>query len=819
VGKEGVMLVAGVDEAVLRERIDRLELSGKIRRWKEECLKYEPRISTDRIRLIMESWKETEGENVNIRPAKALKRVCEQIPIAIHDWQMLVGSDTPYLIGGAPHIDLCADYLPALLQDSEVALSTPMFKGRVSKEDRDVLRECARYFSGKTIGERIRKTYEATAGTWYDDYVEAKGTIYYAKLGSHTGGPIMYERILAKGLRGIIKEAEERIQSFKDTQDGDAEKLQFWQAAIVCCEAVITLARRYSELVRRLSQKEPNVERRRELEEISQVCAWVPENPARTFHEALQCAIFIRQGVRLETTYAAISPGRLDQYLLPYFEKGIRDGSLTLERAAELIGNEIAFVNNQVNVAESSHRDMMQVSRSTTNLTLGGVKPDGKDASNVMTYLILHVAGLMRVAEPHISLRWHPGTPRWAMLKAIETNLKIGGGIPQFQNELNMVKFWRNLGYPAELAQDLVGEGCERIMARTGAFSRMNGAGPSNMALALDVALHDGVAPRSGKRIGVEIGDPRRFKTFEDVLTAFKKQYEFMVKQMLWLASLAYAEEERYHRQPFFSSVRLGCLERGKDTLCWREPQISGTIDRGIVDTADSLMAIKKLVFDDKRLTMAELLEAMDSNFKGERGEETRQMCLAAPKFGNDIDEVDFMARDLYHFSEGLISSQKPTPQGIKYVVFRPGVSWHYYGGMGVAALPNGRKSGEPLCDGSISPMQGQDKRGPTAVLRSVIKAESNNCQGPVLTLRFPATLMQSQENREKLSDMTETFLRNGGCYVQYNLVDAETLRDAQRHPEKYQDLVVRVGGYSTYFVQLVKAIQDEIIARTEHEL
>lgn len=285
------------------------------------------------------------------------------------------------------------------------------------------------------------------------------------------------------------------------------------------------------------------------------------------------------------------------------------------------------------------------------------------------------------------------------------------------------------------------------------------------------------------------------------------------------MGRLAWGEERRYLRLPFLSSVLDGCVDRGKDIVCRGTPYFfTFCDDRAVIDNGDCLMAIKKLVFDEGRLTMDELLEALDSDFTGARGEEIQQMCLAAPKYGNDIDEVDRLAGYLGAFGGSVIGSDE-TPDGIPFSVERPGVSWHYMAGKMVKALPNGRKSGEPLNDATLSPMRGQDKHGPTAVFRSVLKAGLKESLYNVLNQKFSLSMMQSPEARKKLGDLTETYLRNGGLHVQYNVVDTQMLRDAQVQPQMYKDLVVRVGGFSAFFIQLTREVQDDIIARTEQGL
>ncbi|MFC1941354.1 pyruvate formate lyase family protein [Chloroflexota bacterium] len=353
-----------------------------------------------------------------------------------------------------------------------------------------------------------------------------------------------------------------------------------------------------------------------------------------------------------------------------------------------------------------------------------------------------------------------------------------------------------------------------------GTRGQMRTAAHPNMALMVDLVLHNGIAPMTGKRVGADTGDPRNFKSFEELWQAYRKQAEFLVPRMNVMLHVAQRVDEERIRYPVWSVLAPGCMEKGQDFLVggmWSYKTWDWK-DRAHVDAADSLMAIKTLVFDQKNLTMAELLETLDSNFAGERGEEIRQICLAAPKFGNGIDEADKMVRESGKMMGELIHRHK-NPFGGPYSINRHGVSWHWYGGKGVGALPDGRKAGEPLNDGSISPMRGMDRNGVTAVLRSVINAEFKESRAAVLNQRFPATLMQSPEAMDKLANLTQTFLTSGGSHIQYNILDHQKLLDAKKHPERYRDLVVRVAGYSAYWTHLTPEIQDDIIARTEQVL
>jgi formate C-acetyltransferase len=331
------------------------------------------------------------------------------------------------------------------------------------------------------------------------------------------------------------------------------------------------------------------------------------------------------------------------------------------------------------------------------------------------------------------------------------------------------------------------------------------------------LVLHNGVAI-TGKKLGLETGDPTTFKTFDELFDAFAAQYKFIMHRTLWLANLARDEQYKYLRLPFLSTMSLQyCMDKGKDTMVPDILSQFGITDRAIIDASDALYAIKKLVYDDKKLTMSELMEALESNFEGPRGAEIQKMCLDVPKFGNDIEEVDLLARRVSILSSEAVTSWDNSPyQNFKSV--REGLSWHYAAGKGVGALPNGRRALEPLNDGSASPMRGMDKNGPTAVCRSVIKAAFyDHSYVQALNQKFPIDMIKTDADVDKMVAYTNAFLGAGGTNIMYNLVDSKEMLEAKVNPEEHTELIVRVGGFSAYFVELTPQIQDDIILRTEH--
>jgi pyruvate-formate lyase len=795
--------------------IDQIQLSQRLFKLKDAMFSAPRKISVDRARLTMQSWQETEGEDLEIRRAKLFKKVLEGVPIAIHDFDIVVGRETEHLVGAPIFMDETGDCIPGLWDASG---GPRLFQGVLSEKDKEVLRECARFFAGKTAPDHVQIAWDSIVGSWSRDITDAKGADPTPDSGYFPGITCrgMWEKILSRGMRGLIAEAEANLRRFQEMQETDINKYYFWQSAVIVCEAMIGYSRRYARLAENMAEKEIDPQRSSELKEIAAICDWIPEKPARTFREAVQCVNLIMVGRGLEAMYPILI-GRFDQYLRPYFEKDIRKGRLTLEKAAEIIGSAFTLWGMKVVIpVGKTQPETHQFSFSINSVNLGGVDRYGQDASSELSYLVLHMIGLLKMSSPTILINWHAGAPHWMLLKALETNMKTKGGIPLFENSDHVVKSFINDGTRVEDARDWYGQGCVTPILPTKVdHNGAEGKGAVNVALMLDLALHRGVSQITGKKVGIDVGDPLKFQTFDELYQAFKKEYEWVVKRVLWLGTVAQSIEPQHLRFPFNSCITgPGCMQKGQDILITDADHSYGISDRAIVDTADSLLAIKKLVFDDNKLTMAELMNALDSNFAGQKNEEIRQMCLAAPKFGNDIDEADWMVRDVGKFSGSVIMSYK-NPFDVPCKISREGLSWHYFGGLGVGALANGRKSKEALNDGSISPMRGMDKLGPTGVMRSVLKAGFTESYASCLNQKFSWTVMQSPESREKLAILTDTFFRNGGQHIQYNMVDTDELRDAKTHPDKHRDLVVRVGGFSAYFVTLSPEIQDDIIFRS----
>jgi pyruvate formate-lyase/glycerol dehydratase family glycyl radical enzyme len=807
----------------LLHQIDQLELSDRILAWRQAMRSAPWKLYADREKYTVQSWRETAGEDIQLRRAKLVKNVLDNIEIAIHDFDVIVGRPTPGVIGACTTIDVCGDYIPDLWKDdSEINLTLNASAG-IDRESLGVLRESSSLFKGKTAREMTEKVWEEVYGTWPKDVTDAKikdPTLDVGIYGQVTS-VLMWGKILHKGLGSFIEEARRHIEEFRQGQDADTGKLYFWESAIIVCQAVIDHARRYAALARKMAATEQNPKRKAELLGIAETCERVPEHPARTLQEALQSMAIVNVCKLLEhPMHNNAQWGRGDQYLYSYFKNDIDNATITLDRAAELLAELIGRWGTQIFVTNESQRESHQVNFGINNILLGGLDQQGNDASNELSYLFLHLVGLLQLSSPTVGVRWNRQTPDWLMNKAIETNLKTKGGIPLFQNDEVMIRHYTDDGIPYEEACEWCGLGCVYPCLPTRAeHYGAEGIAGYNLAAILHLALHNGVAV-TGKRVGLETGDPRNFKTFDELYEAFKAQHRFVTDRIFRLAAIARNEQHKYLRLPLISTLGLqASMDLGQDVLI-PHPDFSmfGISDRAVIDVADSLVAVKKLVYDEGKLTMGELMDALEANFEGQRGGEIQQLCLSQPKFGNDIDEVDRMAKEVSAFSAGVIKSYDNAPFR-NYMVAREGLAWHYFGGLGVSALPNGRKALEPLNDGSASPMRGADTNGPTAVIRSVLKAGFEDSYAQVLNQKFSAAILGSEESREKLTAFTKAFMLAGGTHIQYNVTDTEELKEAKVKPQEHKDLIVRIGGFSAYFVQLSPEIQNDVIDRSEQTL
>ncbi|MDP2917471.1 MAG: pyruvate formate lyase family protein [Dehalococcoidia bacterium] len=776
----------------------------RVKKLRESLLETEPHISCERLHLLKESYKETAGQPVPIRVAKAYEKHLCGMTIFIDD-NPLVGTQTQYRTGLVPYPEISCDWMV-----KEFEFSTYGGKFKTSDEDRKILKEAVDYWERNCRWARAREAFSQKYGMDYADLYNA-GLFSTFGLTPHTRMNIDYGKVLNKGLEGVIAEAEEELRNLPLGPLDAYQKKAFLDAVVIACNAVIKFAQRYAALAREMAQNEKSPQRKRELEKIAQTCDWVPARPARTFYEAVQSFWFTHLAGELEDAGAGRSPGRFCLYMYPYYEKDKKEGNVTEEAAIELL--ELLFIKfSEIRrfLPESffghTMGSMMQ------NLTIGGVTATGEDAANEMDYLVLEAQKRVQMPQPTLSLLFHNKLPQDFLLKAVEV-VRTGVGMPAFFN--NDITIQRLLDHGASLED---ARNCCLIGCVEGGFSHtsapLRGIG-FNIAKMLEMALNNGVDPLTGRQFGPKTGDPNTFKTYEELCEAVKKQFQYFQKIHEEFETVAAAITTEIYPQIFSSALVDDCIKNGKEHIAGgARYRMDGSGAVGMVNFGDSMAAIKKLVFEEKSITMAELLEALKATFNGY--EELHKKLLEAPKYGNDIDYVDRIVKEWYQIFYDEHQKYKDH-MGMTRRPYALSVSFHFPLGVSTGALPCGFKGRLPLADGSVSAEPGMDKSGPTALIRSATKVvDCVKYASNLLNMKIHPASLSNRESQLKLLAMIRTYMNMGGHHVQFNVVSAETLRDAQVHPENYRHLIVRVAGFSAFFIHLDPVVQNEIIKRSE---
>ncbi|MHA1431383.1 MAG: pyruvate formate lyase family protein, partial [Candidatus Freyarchaeota archaeon] len=587
---------------------------------------------------------------------------------------------------------------------------------------------------------------------------------------------------------------------------------EFLQSVIIALRATIKFAHRYAKLARELAEKErENEEYRARLLEIAETCEWVPENPPRTFLEALQFFFFIHLVRYVE--YSTLGIGiRFDKVLGPYYERDIREGRITRDEALELLQllwvklHELGLIYSPLISSIYGGVASLQA------ITLGGTDSEGRDVTNEVTYLVLETALSMRTLEPSIALRIHDGTPDELLEKAVDV-IRTGIGYPSLFNDRSIIPLLQRWGVPLEDARNYSVSGCVYIEIPGKCMAR-RAVGGIVLPKCLWWALHQGRNPKTGEQWGAPTPDPRTLKSVDNVMEAYLEQVRFFFDKQCKLEDATRGLYEKYLPRPFYSAILDGCIEKAMDCRKWAYPSNTFCVVIGITNVADSLAALKKVVFEDKKVTMEELIEAMDNNWEGY--EHIRQLMLQAPKYGNDDDYADEIMREVQIRTEAVLESFRDR-FGHPCRGDGSGVSATYGAAFDTPATPDGRFDGEAFADATLSPMMGRDQKGPTAVLLSAAKIDTVQTYNHLLNQKFLSSYLEGDYKRVFI-DYLKTWRELGIPHIQFNIVDKQTLLDAQAHPEEYQDLIVRVAGYSAYFVDLSKGLQDAIIARTEQK-
>lgn len=810
----------------------------RVQRLRETYLGLKPVLEIDRARILTGSMRETEGEPMVIRRAKAFAAVVRGMPTRIAPDELFVGylgatrEGQPIPVEHGPMVELTLGY-PG---EKEY-----VFRGR---DERELMEEILPYWKAGGNYEKTPSGYihHYLANLFYADpdrfpaggsLVGSMGT-YYQEVGHQV---IDYPKVLRKGCLGVRDEAEARVARLDPSDPDDLRKIPFLRAVIIAMEGAAEVGKRFADEARELAEPEKDERRRRDLLRIAETCDRVPAHPARTFYEAMQSFWFAYILQYWESMEAKChSFGRMDQYLYPYYEKDIREGRLTSEEAQEMIDCFLLRIPLVSWSMEDLHfyiiGDLL-----LPHMSVGGLKEDGTDATNELSYMFIEGMMHCRLPEPDFSVLVHSKAQERLILKGCEL-AALGSGQPMFQNSDFIVAGLLSRGdmggppVTIEDARNAAEVGCQEpfIVGKDGIDIT---AGFINAGLALEFALNNGrnrMVPepnpadlpawedlvRLNEGRGLETGDPRSFRSFEEVQEAFVRQLAFMVRNKLMTHNVRDLALAELKPTLFQSALIEDCLEKGmsREAGGARYNWGPGLYPVGMADVTDSLAAIRKLVFDEKKITMAELCDALDGNFQGR--EKTRRMLLQAPKYGNDNDDADDLMAWAVHAWASEVKKHR-NPRG-GYAI--PGLQSLFLSvpyGREVGALPSGRPAGEPLSNGG-SPCNAAAQEGPTAIINSLSKVDCLECNlGVVLNVRLTPELLKDEEGRRKAAALVKGIVDKQVMHIQFNVVSSDTLLAAQREPERHKDLVVRVAGYSAYFVNLPKAMQEEIIVRTEH--
>lgn len=784
-------------------------MNDRIKRLREQSLNAKPFITPERAKLITEFYKNDVSQKVSVPVQRALafKYLLEKKAICINRGELIVGERGPTPKATPTYPEITAHSL----KDLRILDKRAKTSFSVDEKTKELYREeIIPFWRGKSIRDRI---FDEVDQEWREAYNAGVFTEFMEQRAP--GHTVLDDKIYRKGFLDFKKDIHKSIEDLDFLNDSEAyKKREELRAMDICADALIQYAQRHADRAKKLSRNEKDPKRKKELEKIARICQYVPAHAPRIFWEALQFYWFVHLGVIIEfNTWDSFNPGRLDQHLYPFYTKGIQDGTLTAKKARELLQAFWIKFNNQP--APPKVGVTAEESGTYTDFALintGGVKRDGSDAVNELTYLIMDVVEEMRILQPSSMVQISKKNPDRFLRRALKI-IKTGFGQPSVFNTDAIVQELVRQGKSVEDARDGGASGC----VESGAFGKENYnlTGYFNLTKVLEITLNNGFDPRTGKCIGLQTGNPERFSSYEDLFKAFKDQLRYFVEIKVKgnnIIERLYAENLP---SPFLSILIDDCIASGKDYhdggARYNTSYIQGV---GMGTMTDILTSIKYNVYDKKQVGMRKLLKALKNNFEGYESLQQR-FLNKTPKYGNDDDYADKIMISIFEAYFEAVDG-RPNTKGGSYRINLLPTTVHVYFGNVIGATPDGRKAGEPLSEG-VSPVQGADRKGPTAVMKSVAKMDHVRTGGTLLNQKFTPQLLADEESLEKLLHLIRGYFKMDGHHVQFNVVSADTLRDAQKHPERYRDLIVRVAGYSDYFIDLSIELQNEIIQRTEH--
>ncbi len=799
----------------MTDRVKRMKESLKISKY-PLCIEY--------FKLANESLDQTGGEPTLMRRAKLHAHVLDNITIFIEPEDLLCGSGASKPFG----LEMQYEY-GVWTQDEVESLKSEIYC--IDPEDEAELYRLNDHFAGnclnanlvgemsKSLGMDERMWPFMKSGTILPPWKDRKGGSGGGFAMSGYGlGPgfflvcIDFERILREGAQAIIEEAKECIKNLRYTSGDAIKKRTYWEAVIIVFEAWIRFVNRYADLAEKMAAEERDAVRKAELLEMARICRKVPQYPAESFREALQSFWFT---FLMALPSPTASAGRFDQYMYPYYKKDVDAGIINDDEVLELLEIMKCKVMKINRVSGKANRAKNAGMAKWYNWTLGGVKPDGTDATNELTYLLLEASKEILLPHFTVTLRVHKNTPDKLMKKALEV-VRTGIGMPAFVGDDSYINFFTGGGMTLENARDYCMTGC--VDGNVAARSRTQVVTFFIISQAFDIFMHNGFCRYTKEKVGIETGDVTKMVSFEEYYAAFEKQFKYLLSMAAERNNVELIIQRDLFPDPFRSALMENGVSDGKDILdkkfAIENCSCLGAV--GGVNVGDSLCAVKQLVFEQKKYTMAQLIAALDADWEGY--EDMRADFIKAPKYGNNIEEPDALVAKVYQLFADTCA-ENSTAYGGHVTPNAISISAHQPGGMVTGATPDGRKSGDILADASLSPDHGKDVNGPIAVFQSAMKVNQDPYQGTLMNMKVHPTAIKTDADLMKLGSMIKTYLTHGGKHVQFNVVDRAEMEDAKANPDDHGELIVRVAGYSAYFTRLPESIQDEVINRCEQQL
>ncbi len=827
--------------------------SPRIQKLVDALYEHMPVIESARAKLITESYKETEGEPIITRRAKAFAHILHNIPIIIRDNELIVGSSTIAPRGCQTFPEFSYEWLEAELDTVATRTADPF---EIAEETKAELKEADKYWKGKTTSELATSYMAPEAIKAIEHNIFTPGNYFYNGVGHVT---VKYWEVLETGFEGIMEKAQKELDGCSVGDGNYARKSHFLEAVILSCKAVIDYAGRYAKLAQEMATQTSDPVRKQELFVIAENCSRVPAKGAQNFYEACQSFWFVQQLLQMESSGHSISPGRFDQYMYPYYKKDMEAGTITREFAQELMDCIWVKLNDLNKCRDAASAEGFAGYSLFQNLIAGGQNKEGEDVTNDLSVMCIQASMHVHLPAPSLSVRVWNGSPHEFLIKAAELT-RTGIGLPAYYNDEVIIPALQNRGLSLEDAREYNIIGCVEPQ-KAGKTEGWHDAAFFNMCRPLELVFSNGMD--KGEMVGIPTGDVTQMKTFDEFFDAYKKQMEYCISLLVNADNAIDVAHAERCPLPFLSCMIDDCLKEGKSVQEGGAVyNFTGPQGFGIANMADGLFAIRKLVYEDKKVSMKELKEALAWNYdkgldaqsagdmtemimkamqkagrnvdastaegllktfmgmkpgeqKTQRFKEIHDMIDEVPKFGNDIPEVDYFAREVaYTYSKPL--QKYNNPRGGKFQAGLYPVSANVPLGGQTGATPDGRYAHTPVADG-VSPSAGKDVKGPTAAATSVSRLDhfivSN---GTLFNQKFHPSALSGREGLEKFVALIRGYFDQKGMHMQFNVVDRQTLLDAQEHPEKYKHLVVRVAGYSALFTTLSRSLQDDIIRRTE---